>query len=138
MRNKHQVSEQAVVIGAKIRQLRTEQKLSQLRLGKMLGISYQSVQKYEGGKVELTVERLMQIARALGVHYAVLLGDGVDAPLIPMQMAAPCAECNIHDLDAEILDDNSVIALFGCSEYGLKQRVLSPIKGWTCPARKVD
>jgi transcriptional regulator with XRE-family HTH domain len=49
-------------IGEKIHSYRNQLKLSQERLGKMLGVSFQMIQKYERGKNRLTGSRLQEIA----------------------------------------------------------------------------
>jgi len=55
------------VIGLRIKLLREERKISQSALGEAIGVSYQQVQKYEKGITPITVERLQQIAEALGI-----------------------------------------------------------------------
>lgn len=54
-------------IGLRIKHLREERKISQSALGEAIGVSYQQVQKYEKGISPITVERLQQIAKALGI-----------------------------------------------------------------------
>jgi len=54
-------------IGARIRLLRTLAGLSQERLGEMLGVSFQQVQKYEKGTNRIGSGRLQEIANALDV-----------------------------------------------------------------------
>lgn len=52
-------------IGMLVRQARLEQSVSQERLAEMLGVTFQQVQKYEGGKNRIAASRLFAIARAL-------------------------------------------------------------------------
>lgn len=56
-----------VSIGNRIRHLRKDLGLSQEKLGELIGVSYQQIQKYEKGVNKINVERLLQIASALGV-----------------------------------------------------------------------
>lgn len=58
-------------IGLLIKMRRKELKISQERLGEMVGVSYQQIQKYESGKDMVSAERLREIASALniGVSY---------------------------------------------------------------------
>lgn len=52
-------------IGLMIKTRRKELKISQERLGEMVGVSYQQIQKYESGKDKVRADRLRDIASAL-------------------------------------------------------------------------
>ena len=69
-----------IAIGAAIRLRRRELGLSQERLAELCGVSFQQVQKYENGANRVSFSRLVQIAHALGLRIADLVGDidGVD------------------------------------------------------------
>ncbi len=54
-------------IGEKIRKIRKSCGLSQMELAERVGVSFQQIQKYEKGKDRISVDRLQQIAEALGV-----------------------------------------------------------------------
>lgn len=54
-------------IGARIRELRLEQDVTQEALAAKLGITFQQVQKYELGKNRVAASRLYEIAVALSV-----------------------------------------------------------------------
>lgn len=54
-------------IGRRIKLLREKLRISQERLGELLGVSYQQVQKYEKGVNKVSAERLYRIAQALNV-----------------------------------------------------------------------
>lgn len=54
-------------IGYRIKQRRKELGISQTAISDMLGISYQQVQKYEGGLNQISIARLLQFARTLNV-----------------------------------------------------------------------
>jgi transcriptional regulator with XRE-family HTH domain len=54
-------------IGTRLRQLRRAHGLSQSKLGEMLGLSFQQVQKYERGINRIGSGRLWQISRLLDV-----------------------------------------------------------------------
>jgi len=56
-----------VLIGAKIRERRLELGLSQEKLGGLLGITFQQVQKYERGANRVGASRMVDVAHALGV-----------------------------------------------------------------------
>lgn len=55
-----------VQVGAAIRRLRRERRLSQTEMGKALGISFQQVQKYENGRNRVSAGKLQKIADILG------------------------------------------------------------------------
>src|ERR1700752_1801014 len=62
-------------LGGKIRIRRTEIKMSQAELGAKLNVSFQQIQKYEKGINRVSVNRLTQIAEALGVPVMFFYGD---------------------------------------------------------------
>lgn len=66
-----------VKLGARIRIRRVEKGISQSDLGKILGLSFQQVQKYENGINRVGAGRLQQIATALDVPVTFFYdGDG--------------------------------------------------------------
>jgi len=54
-------------IGDLLRKIRKEKGLSQMELAERVDLSYQQIQKYEKGISNLSVSRLADIAKALGV-----------------------------------------------------------------------
>jgi len=54
-------------VGGRVRTRRNLLGLSQERLGEMLGITFQQIQKYERGANRISAGRLFEIARILGV-----------------------------------------------------------------------
>lgn len=58
---KHPMSQVDVIIGMNLRRMRKQIKLSQSELGKLLGISFQQIQKYEQGINRLTISRALDI-----------------------------------------------------------------------------
>ncbi len=57
-------------IGLLIKKKRKELKISQEKLGEMIDVSYQQVQKYESGRDKVRAERLQDIASALNTDIA--------------------------------------------------------------------
>jgi transcriptional regulator with XRE-family HTH domain len=53
-------------MGAEIRRLRESLGISQMKLADEVGVSFQQIQKYERGVNKISVERIQQIAMALG------------------------------------------------------------------------
>ncbi|MGD2080226.1 MAG: helix-turn-helix transcriptional regulator [Nitrospirota bacterium] len=68
-------------VGSLIRRLRKASGLSQKALSEKIGVSYQQVQKYEYGTSRITVDRLRQLAWALGVPVDVFMTDNGDPGL---------------------------------------------------------
>jgi transcriptional regulator with XRE-family HTH domain len=69
-------------IAARLRQRRTMLGLTQQQVAEMVGITYQQAHKYETGINRISVGRLHQLARALGVEPAYFyegLGSGEPA-----------------------------------------------------------
>ncbi|NBJ13568.1 helix-turn-helix domain-containing protein [Microvirga arsenatis] len=54
-------------IGSRVRMRRVSIGMSQEKLGDMLGLTFQQVQKYEKGMNRISVARLVEIAKILGV-----------------------------------------------------------------------
>jgi transcriptional regulator with XRE-family HTH domain len=54
-------------IGARMREQRLAIEMSQEQLGNVLGVSFQQIQKYEGGKNRVSAARLFEICKALNV-----------------------------------------------------------------------
>jgi transcriptional regulator with XRE-family HTH domain len=68
-----------VEIAKRLRALRLERGLSQTELGRMIGVTFQQVQKYERGTNRMSAGRLQRIAETLGVPVAFFYageGDG--------------------------------------------------------------
>jgi transcriptional regulator with XRE-family HTH domain len=62
MRNIRSVTPVDAYVGGKVRGYRMLNGMSQEQLGKMLGVTFQQIQKYENGKNRITGSRLQQIA----------------------------------------------------------------------------
>ena len=79
-------------VGARVRMLRIRKGLSQKRLADALGITFQQVQKYEGGSNRISAGRLAAIAELLGVTTAELFGEvsdpAAEPPLIEREREA--------------------------------------------------
>ena len=64
-----------VHVGAKLRQCRTLNGLSQEKLGEAVGITFQQLQKYERGANRISASRLFNLAQVLGVPVAFFFED---------------------------------------------------------------
>lgn len=61
-------------LGARVRELRRSQNITQEHLAKRLGISRRTIQKYEEGSSGLSVAKMEQLATILDVPVTDLLG----------------------------------------------------------------
>ncbi|WP_426954240.1 helix-turn-helix domain-containing protein [Muricoccus radiodurans] len=64
-------------VGSRVRQQRILIGMTQAELGLALGLTYQQVQKYERGTNRLSVQRLVDLARALNVSVGYFVDDDV-------------------------------------------------------------
>jgi transcriptional regulator with XRE-family HTH domain len=78
------------VVGARVRDLRIQQGVSQSDLAAKIGVTFQQVQKYESGKNRISCSRLVAIAGALDAPCTYFL-EGLDAdqPTALQQIALP-------------------------------------------------
>ncbi len=65
-------------VGQKLRQRRLMLGLTQEKLGGILGLTFQQVQKYERGQNRVSASRLFEIARALRVPVTYFFDDAPD------------------------------------------------------------
>lgn len=56
-----------VHVGARVRLRRTQIAMSQDKLARLIGISFQQLQKYENGANRISASRFVHLSRALGV-----------------------------------------------------------------------
>jgi transcriptional regulator with XRE-family HTH domain len=83
-----------IAVGARIRLRRRVLDMSQTRLGALLGITFQQVQKYERGTNRISASMLVKAAAAMGTTVAALVGEDGGAqvePVILAQVAEPGA-----------------------------------------------
>jgi transcriptional regulator with XRE-family HTH domain len=61
-------------LGARIRSFRRQAKLSQLALGRLLGVTFQQVQKYESGIDRISYGRMLMLLEIFGMGLGELTG----------------------------------------------------------------
>ena len=70
-------TQQDIQIGLRLRAYRKAAKLTQEKLGKALGVTFQQIQKYENGKNRLSGSRMLIVLKTLRIDADQLLGlDG--------------------------------------------------------------
>mgnify|MGYP002784433501 FL=1 len=66
-----------VFVGERLKQLRNKLKLSQTKLGEMVGISFQQIQKYEKGQNRIPASKLFEFSEVLNAPITYFY-DGID------------------------------------------------------------
>jgi transcriptional regulator with XRE-family HTH domain len=69
-----------VDVGARIRARRVFLGLSQTKLAKALGLTFQQVQKYERGDNRVSASTLVRVGKALDISVAALVGEEGGSP----------------------------------------------------------
>lgn len=72
------MSELTVSFGLKVREQRKLKKLSQERLALLCNIDRSYMGRIERGEVNLTIEKIYELAKALGVQAKALLPDDIE------------------------------------------------------------
>lgn len=91
-------------VGRKVREARAAKGMSQEQLGKILGVSFQQVQKYEKGTNRIGSSRLYDIAKALDTPVTYFFDGIEDAPAD--QKALPRRTIELAKRIDSIQDDN--------------------------------
>jgi transcriptional regulator with XRE-family HTH domain len=67
-------------VGRQVRLARELAKLTQVEVGRRLGMSFQVVQKYEQGEIRVSASRLFQLSRLFGQPVSFFFAGLEDAP----------------------------------------------------------
>ena len=114
------------LVGQRLRWRRRELRLTQEKLGELLNLTFQQVQKYEKGVNRISAGRLYEIAAALGVQIAYFY-DGA-SELLPdrkTMIAETDSPTNSPILDADTLE---LIAAFqSITDPNLRRSLLSTV-----------
>lgn len=115
------------IVGQRIRWRRRELKLTQERLGELLQLTFQQVQKYEKGSNRVSAGRLFEIAGVLGVPVAYFF-EGLDEALVGEGAFVAEGEegAQLPLLSGEVLD---LIAAFQkIEDTSLRRSLLATVK----------
>ena len=121
-----------VHVGSKVKARRLLMGLSQDSLAKLIGLTFQQVQKYERGKNRISVSRLIDIAKALKVPVSYFFTD--DKLITGGYEVAGFADNkqDSFDIGIEHLSKKDVIELIraynNISDNGLKKQLLEMAK----------
>lgn len=115
------------VVGQRVRWRRRELKLTQEKLGELLDLTFQQVQKYEKGVNRVSAGRLYEISSVLGVPISYFY-DGAEEFLKRerVQVADKGAKAVAPVMNSETLD---LIAAFQkIGDAGLRKSLLNAVK----------
>ena len=124
-----------VHVGSKVKARRLLMGLSQDNLAKLIGLTFQQVQKYERGKNRISVSRLIDIAKALKVPVSYFFTDNMNTNEVIGNTASMGFADNKQDdfaLDIEPLSKKDVIELIKAytriEDPSLKKQLLEMAK----------
>ncbi len=86
-------------VGDRLRQCRKLKGLSQIALARLIGVSYQQLQKYEKGQNRLSLSRLVDIAKALNIDMSAIAGPG--DPITAFRIATDKRDVATPDISVE-------------------------------------
>lgn len=115
------------VVGERIYQRRRELKLTQHRLGELLDLTFQQVQKYEKGVNRVSAGRLYEIAGVLEVPVGYFF-EGADEAAVrgALQLAEDFDEALAPVMTDEVLD--LVAAFQKIEDEGLRRSLLATVQ----------
>ena len=82
MNQKHRSTDVDAMVGERVRSRRIQARISQERLGEVLGVSFQQMQKYENGVDRIGSGRLSKIAEVLACDVTEFFESVTNAPTI--------------------------------------------------------
>ena len=93
----------AMSVGERIRNMRTQAKLSRRKLGDKAGVSESAIKQYETGLRQPRVEQLQRIAAALGIDVMELLGGvNAESPQNSLKPSKRAEERAVDEIRADI------------------------------------
>jgi transcriptional regulator with XRE-family HTH domain len=104
------------MIGQNIRLHRLRNRMSQSKLGKSIGVTFQQVQKYEGGVNRVSGNRLIHIARALATPIGAFFAEPQTELVHEAILAGDRQAFRLLDAFAKIKDERLRLAVLGIAE----------------------
>ncbi|HWI29275.1 MAG TPA: helix-turn-helix domain-containing protein [Stellaceae bacterium] len=114
-------------VGSRIRLQRVMRGLTQSELAKLVGISFQSVQKYERGENRVSASRLHEFATALGVNEQFFF-DGLGGEVAAPTAGAP--EPALSALEGKELQ-RQLAAVMGIEDKRLRGLIIQLLRALT-------
>ncbi len=120
-------------VGARVRLRRNLFGLSQTDLGKMLGITFQQIQKYERGVNRISASRLFNLSRVLDVPISFFFEDLSPAAAgAGKRRARGLSEAPAAAIDSDVLNKREtgelIRAYYRVTDPRLRKRVLDLLK----------
>jgi len=121
-----------VHVGQRLRQRRVLVGLSQERLARMVGITFQQVQKYERGANRIVASRLYQLANVLDVPVSYFFDDLAAEPANDAGTASP-GPGNGHDATApDVMAERETLELvrayYGIQDERIRRRAFDLLR----------
>jgi transcriptional regulator with XRE-family HTH domain len=114
------------VVGQRVRWRRRELKLTQEKLGELLNLTFQQVQKYEKGVNRVSAGRLYEIASVLGVPITYFYEGAEDFVEREQAQVAESSEAQAPMMNSETLD---LIAAFQkIEDSALRKSILNTVR----------
>ena len=111
------------VIGARLKNFRMSRDITQTKLAKMVGLTFQQIQKYENGSNRISVSRLIDLARALEFSVEDFFDDIVDTPAAKARLAPEMVEALAQP---EMVELNRHFVEIG--SLNMKRRIIDLVK----------
>ena len=113
-------------VGRRLRWRRRELNYSQERLGEMLGLTFQQIQKYEKGVNRISAGRLFEIARLLDTSISYFFQGAQDAESAANRMVAEANEKATGLIDSDTVD--LVTAFQSIPDPKLRRSILTMVR----------
>ncbi|WP_164661221.1 helix-turn-helix domain-containing protein [Tropicibacter sp. Alg240-R139] len=113
------------LVGSKIRARRKSLGISQVELGRAIGVRFQQVQKYESGANRVSASRLWLIAETLDLHINHFFEE---TPLLPSPLSKPFHRPDNFGKTRDEQDTLELIEFFTDLSAEQKHAVLTIIK----------
>lgn len=118
-------------VGGKVRERRTELKVSQERLAEVIDISVQQLQKYESGANRIGASRLFSIAEALDKPIGFFFGEDDAKAREDPTAISPLADALTDEAAFEIIETFSRI-----EDHNLRRQVVDVLVSYCAKARR--
>ena len=114
------------IVGQRLRWRRRELRLTQEKLGELLNLTFQQVQKYEKGVNRISAGRLYEMSAALGVQIAYFYEGASE--FLPERTGAVAEQCNVTETPILSADTLELIAAFqSITDPKLRKSILDNI-----------
>ena len=126
------MSEISILVGKRIKRARTVAGLTQNELGERLNISLRQMQKVEAGEVEITVDRMNEVAHALSVPIQYFFPDAEKNEIIAEDILSMPVQTAKDGIICEYTRNEETLKLFFpayISTEDMKEKVEVLVKG---------